>query len=136
MLSQAGQDFWHPQRQETPPGHIAENYPMLSAGVRFNHSKSGWVKKDGEWLGPLKFLGYIYNGWDDTLSSMTRKGKKLVYDKEKMLGELWERDSKLVAGYRGGNLGSGQGLESTNSFYHFCRSKYVGFVQSRLFNGS
>lgn len=135
-LADRVQDFWHPGRQITPPDHIAENYPMLSAGVQFNHSKSGWVKKDGKWIKPLKFLGYVYNGKDDTMSSMTRKGKKLYYDKEGMLAALNERTIGYNPAAMGGEENMGSGKETPNSFYHFCNSRYAGFVQSRLYNGS
>jgi len=50
------------------------------------------VKRDGKWLKPLKFLGFIYDGVKDKLSSQTRAGKSLVYDKDRLLEALNERD--------------------------------------------
>lgn len=62
------------------------------AGVLVQHSKSGWVKKDGVWLKPLKFLGlqFIPAGVapleeDDVkshprLRAATRSGAKLEFD--------------------------------------------------------
>lgn len=37
-------------------------------------AKSGWVKREGKWLKPLKFLGLSYNGETDVLKASTRKG--------------------------------------------------------------
>jgi len=51
-------------------------------GIEVNLEKSGWVKKDGKWLKPLKFLGLIYDG--ETLRGSTRKGSKLT------IGRKWE----------------------------------------------
>lgn len=48
------------------------------AGCHIEPSKSGYVKKDGQWLKPLKFLGLSYDGVTDTLKSQTRKGANLV----------------------------------------------------------
>lgn len=57
-------------------------------GIKFNIDKSGWVKRDSEWIKPLKFLGLTYdgNGITETgtrglLKASTRKGSTLVFDK-------------------------------------------------------
>lgn len=42
-------------------------------------NKSGWVKYDGKWLKPLKFLGMQYNGETNTFSAQTRKGATLAF---------------------------------------------------------
>lgn len=76
----------------------------------------------------------MYDGETGLLKSQTRKGKELIYDKEEMLRMLNERDIKWYHGKSGANQGSAS--ESRNSFYHLCNSKYKGFVQSRLYNGS
>lgn len=54
--------------------------------------KSGWVKKDGVWLKPLKFLGLVYDGLSDVLYSDTKTGKRLIFDKDRLLDELREAD--------------------------------------------
>lgn len=46
-------------------------------GINFHPDKCHWVKKDGKWLKPLKFLGLVYNGVTDTLSAATRKGSTI-----------------------------------------------------------
>lgn len=37
-----------------------QDLPQL--GVHLNASKSGWVRYNGKWLKPLKFLGLVFNG--------------------------------------------------------------------------
>jgi hypothetical protein len=66
-----------PEQSEVPEGKLSENMPMIAAGCRFNYEKSGWVRKDGKWLKPLKFLGAVYDGITNTMSSKTRSGKTL-----------------------------------------------------------
>jgi len=52
-------------------------------GIVLNHNKSSWVKKNGKWLKPLKYLGLIYNPFKDTLMAQTRKGATLELTKDK-----------------------------------------------------
>lgn len=46
-------------------------------GVHINESKSGMVKQDGKWLKEFKFLGMIYDPFDETIRASTRKGSRL-----------------------------------------------------------
>jgi hypothetical protein len=46
-------------------------------GAYFNKDKCKYVKKDGIWLTNLKFVGLVYNPFDDMLSADTRNGAKL-----------------------------------------------------------
>jgi hypothetical protein len=46
-------------------------------GVKCHLDKSGWVKKDNVWLKPLKFVGLLYEPFEDILSACTRKGSRL-----------------------------------------------------------
>jgi hypothetical protein len=39
-------------------------------GVRLNLKKCGYVKRDGEWLKPLTFLGSTYDPWKETLNDI------------------------------------------------------------------
>lgn len=43
-------------------------------GVELSMPKTKWVKKDGEWIAPLKFLGLTYDPWGDRFFASTRKG--------------------------------------------------------------
>jgi len=58
-------------------------------GIKFNLEKSGWVKQDGQWETPLKFLGLTYDATGSTavLKASTRKGATLVFDKGEALIE-------------------------------------------------
>lgn len=63
---------------------------MEQWGIKMNLAKSGWVKKDGVWDKPLKFLGLTYEGSADGSSSLrasTRKGASLVFDKHEAMME-------------------------------------------------
>jgi hypothetical protein len=58
---------------------------MRQFGLSFATDKSGWVKKDGVWLKPLKFLGLEYNGETGELRASTRKGANLVFDRQQLM---------------------------------------------------
>lgn len=45
--------------------------------VEIHSGKSRWIKKDGEWLSALKFVGLRYDPKTDVLSACTRKGSVL-----------------------------------------------------------
>jgi hypothetical protein len=49
------------------------------SGIFPNEAKSGWVKRSGKWLRPLKFLGLEYNGLTGSFRAMTRKGETLEF---------------------------------------------------------
>lgn len=51
-------------------------------GIFLNTEKSKWIKRDGEWMGELKFLGLVYNPWKDTLRGNTRKGSTLEFNRK------------------------------------------------------
>jgi hypothetical protein len=50
-----------------------------SAGITFHGEKSGWVKRAGRWLKPLKFLGMVYDPFREVFYSSTRKGNSLEF---------------------------------------------------------
>lgn len=57
------------------------------SGVEIHPAKSGWIKRNGEWLKPLLFLGLEYDGKHNTLRSRTRKMRAkespgLEYDRD------------------------------------------------------
>jgi len=51
----------------------------FDTGCVFSKVKSGWVKRHGVWLKPLKMLGLVYDGVNDTLTAHTR-GKPSASD--------------------------------------------------------
>jgi len=59
--------------------HEAFYEPLRSSGIEFNFNKSGWVKRSGEWLRPLKFLGMVYDPFSNVFKSQTRKGNSLEF---------------------------------------------------------
>jgi len=67
---------------------------MLKAGIEINYEKSGWVKVNGIWKKPLKFLGLKYDGNTDTLQAETRMGSRLEMDKDAMIQEIAKRDEE------------------------------------------
>lgn len=77
-----------------PESELAGDWEHES-GVKLHPGKSGFVKKDGVWLKPLKFLGLSYDGTTDTLSGATRNGSKLELPME---FRLWmaENDSPML----------------------------------------
>jgi hypothetical protein len=66
---------------------------MEEMGIEYSEEKSGFVKKDGVWLKPLKFLGLEYDGSTDRLYSNTRNGARLeLKDKESLVKAFLERE--------------------------------------------
>jgi len=61
-------------------GPIDPEIPKFT-GIQINEEKSGYVKYEGRWLKPLKFLGFIWNPETETWESETRKGAKLTWDR-------------------------------------------------------
>ena len=55
------------------------NLTLAPFGIALSLEKSGFVKKDGNWVRPLKFLGLTYDGTQNPaqLSSSTRSGASL-----------------------------------------------------------
>lgn len=106
---------------------VVPNSGITSANIHFNLSKSGFVKKDGIWLKPLKFLGLTYDGNLDKLSASTRKGSTLLYDKEDLVKAYQERDSETKLNYV---------PEGMNNWDNLIESKLAGFIQSRLYTGA
>lgn len=106
---------------------ITPNTGMVNGNIYFNHSKSDWVKRDGQWLKPLKFLGLEYDGVLDKLRAKTRKGSNLYYDKEDLVRAYQEREQTFK--------------DSSNSilgtkWQDFIDSKLAGFIQNRLYTGA
>lgn len=104
------------------PIEILETEEMLSAGIIYAKQKCKYVKFDDKWVSSLKFLGLIYE--DEVLKASTRKGSKLIYDKESMLEAI--EQGYLTRWY----------TKSEGSFDNFIKSSLKGFIMSRLYIGS
>jgi hypothetical protein len=119
--------------------------PPQDTGIVINQSKSGYVKWNNEWLKPLKFLGLEFDGKE--IKANTRKGSKLeitedikllskLYDKrgniDPLKAQQWIKDQNLSqeAGGPSGHLVKGDSWED------YFRSRLIGFIQSRLYNGT
>jgi hypothetical protein len=75
--------------------------------ISLSIDKSGWVRKSGEWLKPLKFLGLLYypetKGQKAALVAKTRSGKsELAFTKEQLMH--WSYGSSLVGETRARTL--------------------------------
>lgn len=111
---------------------ITPNSGIVSANIHFNHEKSGWIKKDGVWLKPLKFLGMVYDGNTETLQADTRKGSKLIYDKQDLVEAHLEShqipENATESWFKV--------WKDKDTFENLVKSKLFGFIQSRLYQGS
>jgi len=65
--------------------------PPSDTGIEINADKSGYVKWEGKWLKPLKFLGLEFDG--TRFRAQTRKGSNLEMDEDIQL--LLKLDSIL-----------------------------------------
>jgi len=116
---------------------ITPNSGMLEGNIYFNLGKSGWVKKDGIWKKPLKFLGLEYDGNNDILKASTRLGSDLVFDKFNLVKEITPPESKevIIEDFESwGRTGMKYSVTETD-WETFVRSKIAGFIQARLYAG-
>jgi hypothetical protein len=70
---------------------------ISEVGVELADEKTNWVKREGEWIKPLKFLGCEYNGITDTFRSSTRGGTQKIMEwkiTEDIKGKPTIKDSK------------------------------------------
>jgi hypothetical protein len=110
---------------------LTPNSQQVTANIQFNIEKSGWVKKDGVWLKPLKFLGMTYDGNLDKLMGSTRNGSTLIYDKSELVSALQDREENERSKARD----SDQVLNS-DTWKSFTQSKVFGFIQNRIYTGA
>lgn len=94
-------------------------------GVNINEKKSGMVKQDGKWLKEFKFLGMIYDPFDQTIRASTRNGSRL---------KLTENWNELIIAY---DKRSGVYHPKDNKTWElWIASKLMGFLQARMYSGS
>lgn len=121
--------------------------PPSDTGIEINADKSDYVKWEGKWLKPLKFLGLEFDG--TRFRAQTRKGSNLEMDEDIQLllkldsilpeelgetaDEIWEKIKKINFKEE---IGSPSGrLAKGDSWEDYFRSRLIGFVQSRLYSG-
>jgi hypothetical protein len=107
-------------------------------GIEINEEKSRWVKKNGKWLRPLKFLGLVYHGESKILESQTRSGRQLRMTKWKAW-EDWRRQEKLswlLEGTASKNYSWSAKIDKEGASWHdFFQSKIRGYILSRMYIG-
>jgi len=95
--------------------------------VTFNKEKCQWIRKDGVWVSPLKFLGLIYEPWLDQLMAKTRKGATLLFDKMDLIKALNARDGMAKPYFARFKY---EGV----TWSHLIGSSVYGFVLSRMYS--
>lgn len=104
-------------------------------GILLHPTKTMWVKEGGKWKKPLKFLGLEYDG--KTLRARTRKGSTLVLGKKikKIISLLDDLEKKGEMTLVPGVNSPGKWRLKEKSFEDLFKSKLMGFIQSRLYQG-
>jgi len=134
---------------------ITPNTNMVKRNIHFNLEKTDYVKRDGVWLKPLKFLGLTYDGVANTLTASTRKGSTLKYDKEDLVTtfeaahqlkldgiQITEHNLQLMIdhiqtqGDYDESWGAGGANKTVKGWEDLIKSKLWGWIQSRLYAGS
>lgn len=103
-----------------------ESQEYIEAGIVFHPDKSRYVKKDNVWLEELRFCGLVYNGWDDTLRSETRKGKKIQIEKDKLHRIISASEWYTSEGTR----------SKSNVWLEALSGRLGGFIQAIHYNGT
>lgn len=129
--------------------HPIELSPPDDTGIKINPDKSGYVKYEGKWLKPLKFLGLEYDG--NIFRAHTRKGSKLALGPRER--HLMEVVSQLQEDQMFYNIeealewlktvnqahekfGPSGELKLNNSWEDYFKSRLIGFILSRLYQGT
>jgi len=92
-------------------------------GIYLHKDKSGWVKWDGNWLKPLKFLGLTWNG--KSLRASTRKGSTLLADTKRSALSIISNEK----------LKSVKGVYSL-TWETIFKAQFGGTIISKLYNGT
>lgn len=105
-------------------------------GIVIHPEKSGWVKRDGVWLKPLKFLGLEFDG--ETLRANTRNGSRLVLngDVRKALHFINQLEHEMYkdVSKKSGFISSKERV--LDNWYNLFKSRLIGHITSRLYIGS
>ena len=84
MYADDGLIYWSNKKFEIERLMEELNSVLSEFGIQFSLEKSGWIKKDGVWLRPLKFVGLSYDALQSPplLSASTRSGANLPVSQE------------------------------------------------------
>lgn len=116
------------------------------SGIKVNPTKSQWIKKDGEWLAPLKFLGVKFvpkklmtpaqlemeMRQDGILENATRELKEITFQEYDMIEEAYIYDMKRDQSSKrdpGGLNSQGQ------TWSEWFDTTYMGYVMSQIYKG-
>lgn len=111
-------------------------YDSPHEGITIHPEKSGWVKREGQWLRPLKFLGLEYDG--RVLRAKTRNGStlELGQDKKSCLQAISQLEHEM---YRDQSETSGFQTSKDrvlDNWYNLFKSRLIGHLVSRMYCGS
>lgn len=59
-------------------GRASCSLAVIDSGIMIAKEKSGWIKREGKWLKPIKFLGLTYDPESRELMGNTRNGSRLL----------------------------------------------------------
>jgi hypothetical protein len=113
-------------------------------GINLHPEKSSWVKWDGKWLKPLKYLGLEYNPWTNELVGKTRGSsvKEVKIDNQifEMLSkfDLEYREEKRVKGEISDYEADGPlwwSQEDNTKWARVFATNLAGMLQSKLYSG-
>lgn len=105
-----------------------------ASGIRVNWAKSGWIRKDGEWLNSLKFLGLRWTSDHSTpepyvssgkVSNATSTPRPFTFEHQSLIDDAILHDKTVSP--------TGTHPESFEAWF---KTKYHGFIMSRLYHGS
>ena len=117
-------------------------FPRCS-GIEIHWAKSRWIRRDGEWYHPLKFLGLEFNPvtlqttkiipprqirQGGTLSNATRTQRPFTYEDFDNIENAWTYDKTV-------SPGTDKRGDDPNSFLEWFKTGYLGYVTACLYAG-
>lgn len=118
------------------------------AGIKQNKQKSGWIKREGKWLKPLRFLGMTYDPFQGVFKASTRSGAELEFETPVKfilwLEKHWKGTNDLpidkkpslkqnrTPSYRQLWEEFREEYRASHNWQELFQSKFIGFVFSRL----
>jgi hypothetical protein len=104
----------------------------IGMGIDIHPEKSGWVKKDGKWLKPLKFLGLVFDGRTNSFQAETRNGSLLkLTSNVKSISAIINHLEEKIRNHE--ELSYDLKSPSWEAIF---KSKLIGFIQNRMYSGS
>jgi len=107
--------------------------------MELSETKTLWIKRDSKWISKLKWLGIVYDPFEDKIYSETRKGANLVISsslRDELLNMIHIElltDSKRIELIKGGYL---KRWRYSKPWIKLFNSKYAGLTISRLYIGT